>query len=146
MSSRLVFGLFLTIALAIWPVYRSQAITPVAARDYGLQVTHSELSRLQVEPGAHGLQLELIIANQGTHDLADLRLYVLRVGSKTIAERRDPARVRKLSVGEQKTITFVFDTKEPIAGRVGQVIFRVEAVDVATKNIVTFSQKSLEVR
>ena len=144
MSSQRVFAWLLPAAIAIGIVFPAYAITPVASQDYGLQVTHSELSRYGLESGTQGLELALTITNAGTHNLSDVRFYVVRAGSKTIIGQREPALVGKLAVGQKAVVTWVFDSKQPIVGPIRDVVFRVEAIDKESNNIVTFSQKSSE--
>jgi hypothetical protein len=146
MSLHRAWALLLSFTTALGVVHDSHAITPVAAKDYGLQVTHVERARYALEQGQQGLELALTVKNSGPHDLSDVRLYVIRAGSKTIMNRSEPARVAKLAAGETQIVTWVFDSKRPIVGPIRDVIFRVEAIDQHTKDIVTFSQKSAEVR
>jgi hypothetical protein len=146
MSSQRVWACWLSIVIAIGVIHSSYAITPVAAKEYGLQVTHSELSRIALDAGSQGLELAITITNGGAHDLSDVRLYIVRAGSRAIIDRSEPARVAKLAAGQKTVVNWVFDPKRPIDGALHDVVFRIEAIDQATKNIVTFSQKSSEVR
>jgi len=146
MSNQRVWALIASCVLGMGAFHPTLAITPVAAEDYGLQVTHNELSRIALEPGTQGLELALTVKNAGTRDLSDVRLYVIRAGSKTIVERSEPARVGKLAAGQKVVVTWVFDSKQPVVGPLREVIFRVEAIDKASQDLVTFSQKSAEVR
>jgi hypothetical protein len=146
MGSHRMLAVLLSCAMAIGGAHSLYAITPVAASDYGLKVTHSELSRIALDSGAQGLELALTITNGGTHDLSDVRLYVIRAGSRAIVDRSEPARVPKLVAGGKAAVTWVFDPKQPVAGPLRDVVIRIEAIDQATRNIVTFSQKSVEVR
>jgi hypothetical protein len=145
MSSQRVRACLLSIAMAMGVLHSSHAITPVAAKDYGLQVAHSELSRIALDAGSQGLELAITITNGGTHDLSDVRLYVIRAGSRVIIDRSEPARIAKLAAGQTTVVNWVFDPKRPVDGPLQEVVFRIEAIDQATKNIVTFSQKSSEV-
>jgi hypothetical protein len=146
MLTHRMFAVLLSFAIAMGGTYASHAITPVAAAAYGLRVTHSELSRVALDSGAQGLELALTITNGGTHDLSDVRLYVIRAGSRAIVDRSEPARLAKLVPGDKKTVTWVFDPKQPIVGPLQNVVLRIEAVDRVTQDIVTFSLQSLEVR
>jgi hypothetical protein len=130
----------------IGPVLDSRANTSVDAKDYSLYVTHTEISRPAAASGAPGLELQLNIENQGSHDLYDVRVYLQEASSKVLADRSEPARLRTLAAGESATVTYTFETSEKINGPLRKVVFRVEAVDQATKQIVTFNQKSTEAR
>jgi len=146
MGVRSLCAALIGVTIFVGPVLDSRANTSVAARDYGLRVTHSEISRPALVTGGQGLELQLNIENQGSHDLYDVRVYLQEAGTKVLIDRTEPARLRTLSAGETTTLTWTFETAEKINGPLRKVVFRVEAIDQATQQIVTFNQKSTEAR
>lgn len=136
----------LALTIGVLPSFSTNAMTAVVGKDYALRIRHAELSRVPLEQGRHGLELQLTLINRGSHDLYDVRLFVIRAASRTLVGVQEPARVRKLAAGEQTKLTWTFELAKPLVGPLNDVVFRVEAVDRATKQIVTFNQKSAEVR
>ena len=146
MSMRSLCACLIAMTVMLGPVVDSRANTAVAARDYALQVTHSEISRAALEGGLQGLELKLNIANQGAHDLYDVRVYLQEAADYAVLDRREPARLRTLPAGKSETLTWTFETSKRLEGSLRNVVFRIEAVDQATQEIVTFNQKSMEAR
>lgn len=135
----------LAIASSAACISTSHAATPVAAKDYGVQVRHTELSRIQLDEGQQGIELTVTLANHGKRGLYDLRLYLLRAGPRMIAGQQEPARIRVLPAGAETVVTWTFETSDPVQERVRDALFRIEAVDQTTQEVVTFKQKSKEV-
>jgi hypothetical protein len=146
MVLRSAFAALVSLLLTFGLSVPAQAVDAVAAKEYAIRVQHTELSRIALEKGHRGLELQLTLTNRGVHDLYDVRLYVLRAASRTLVGEQEPARLRKLSPGEQASLTWTFELTKPLAGPLNDVVFRVEAVDRSTQRIVTFNQKSVEVR
>jgi len=146
MSTRSLFSLLLGCMALISPGMAEPANTTVAASEYALHVTHVELSRASLGDGLQGLELQLSIENHGSHDLYDVRIYLQEAAAEVLPDHREPAHLRTLSAGEIATLTWTFESVKQLTGPLRNVVFRVEAVDQATKQIVQFNQKSAEAR
>jgi hypothetical protein len=144
--SRSIVGTVLLATASLGLVTSVTAVTPVAASQYGLEVTHSELGRADLEQGKQGIELQVTLNNQGAHDLYDVRVFLERAGARVMLKGNNPARLQALSAGEQKTLSWTFEMDQPLVGPLREVVFRVEAVDSSTQQIVKFSQKSKEAR
>jgi hypothetical protein len=121
------------------------AITPVDAKSYGVQIQHAERSRARLAGRKQGLELTMTLTNRGAHALYDVRVFLLRPDTQTEVE--EPARIRILPVGEQAVLTWTYELPQSLPSvPLRNVTFRVEAVDQATQEIVSFTQKSMEAR
>jgi hypothetical protein len=118
-----------------------------AAGDYQLAINHRLLA--QFETGSKvGLELELTLTNGGPHGLYDLRLFLTQAGPIHVNRECAPARMRVLNQGGQDGLTWVFECVTLVlpSEALQQLEFRIEAIDQATQDIVSFVSVSREAR
>jgi hypothetical protein len=118
----------------------------VSAKQYGLQLTHSEVARNARERHRQGLTLKLALTNTGTRDLTEVRLYLTRAGSRFVSERQPPAVIKALPAGSQAEVTWTFETDGLREPKLSGARFLIEAVDPSLRRIVSFNQPSREAR
>jgi len=126
----------------------SFAARPVNGDDYQLVITHRVTSQAQLADGRVGLELELTLKNGGSHDLYDLHLYLSDAALAPLTKGCAPARLRTLGAGDQDGVTWTYEclvTELPDLS-LSEVKLRIEAVDRATQEIVTFQGTSAESR
>jgi len=144
--SRSIIGALWLATASLGALAPASAVTAVSATEYGLQVTHSEVGRVELDQGKQGLELKVTLSNQGSHDLYDVRLFLERAGSRAMLRNANPARMQVLAAGAQTVLTWTFELDQAIVGPLREVSFHIQAVDEATQKIVTFNQKSREAR
>ena len=136
--------LLMVLVAGITPQKTLFGAVPVDAKDYRLAIKSKLLSQVPLEDGITALELELTIDNKSIHSLYDMRIFLMRAGPAMLVPTCQPARVRLLDAGAQQQVTWPFECLlGPLpAGALRDVQFRVEAVDVRTRKIVTFSVSS----
>jgi len=138
----------LSLAILVTPASVVLAAKPVDAGDYQLDIGHRVLSQVERNDGKLGLTLALTLNNGGSHGLYDLRLFLTPAGISQLAHECAPARMRSLSAGKHDDITWTYECLiAPLPDEPSRELqFRVEAVDEASQEIVTFVSASQESR
>ena len=124
------------------------AATPVDGKDYRFSIAHRVVSQTPLANGKVAMELELTLDNAGDHSLYDLRLFLIQAGPVSTTQQCEPARLQELHEGRSDGVTVVYECLNlslPEAA-LKQIRFRVEAVDVATQEIVSFASSSQESR
>jgi hypothetical protein len=116
-----------------------------AAQTYGLRIQHAKGTTMRAAARQNAIQLDLMLTNPTGKELYDVRLYLIRPDTRLPLE--EPARLRVLPAGKATPLSWTFELPEGLPDAMfRRVSFRVEAVDPATKQIVSFTQASTEVR
>jgi hypothetical protein len=123
----------------------ADAVTAASARTYGLQIEHAQRSSMKLDAHKQAVQLDLVLTNSGDRGLYDIRVFLIRPDTRRPVEQ--PARVRVLPAGESTALTWTFELPQPVvAAKLHDVTFRIEAIDQASQEIVSFNQHSKEAR
>lgn len=124
--------------------FSAQQVDPA---DYRLDITHTVVSQSE-RGGRTGLKLQLTLRNDSSHDLYDLHLFLSRTGFPQMTGECAPARLQSLKSRDQDEVTWTYSCLvNPLHGAdLREVRLRVEAVDTATGEIVSFASTSTEAR
>lgn len=89
-----------------------------------------------------------MVRNESSHDLYDLHFFLSRTNLPQPSSECEPARVQSLKSGGQDEVTWTYTCViSPLADRdLREVQLRVEAVDTASGEIVSFAGTSTEGR
>jgi hypothetical protein len=124
----------------------ASAATVALPGDYGLRLMHRSVTPPAGTPSDAKQSLELTLINAGAKDLHDVRLLLIQADGVGIVSREQPARVRSLPIGGQAVMQVTLATHGGRLPSGHSLLFRIEAVDNATQEIVVFAQPSTEAR
>ena len=134
-----------TLTVSLTPLQTASAVTAVAAKSYGLQIQHAQRSMMKLEGNNRAVELDILLKNGGSHGLYDVQVFLIRPDTRMPV--KEPARLRVLKAGESAALTFTFELPHSMnETQLRDVTFRIEAVDQATQQIVSFNQQSKEAR
>jgi hypothetical protein len=134
--------LLMVLVLGALSLGSAMAMTPGDAANYRLDIRHVAISELSLD-GHAATELTLTVTNLGQHTLYDLRLFLESVGPISPVADDAPARIRKIEAGQRVALNWTYESMLPLhVGDWQNAVFRIEAIDESTQQVVTFTQPS----